>query len=66
MIVADNEEALSKEKEMLRKNINGLIKKRKLSKAQKLLVKEEFKPWSRVTQAKVRGYWYLFFFKMTN
>ncbi|GMN63565.1 hypothetical protein TIFTF001_032733 [Ficus carica] len=53
MIVADNEEALSKEKEMLRKNINGLIKKRKLSKAQKLLVKEGFKPWSRVTQAKL-------------
>ncbi|EXB42920.1 DNA-directed RNA polymerase 3 [Morus notabilis] len=52
-IVADNEEALSKEKEVLRKNINGLIRKRKLSKAQRLLVKGEFKPWSRVTQAKL-------------
>lgn len=64
--VADNEERLSKEKEMLRRNIIGLIKTRRLSKAQRLLVKEEFKPWSRDTQAKVCGSWHLLFFKVVN
>ncbi|XP_030510835.2 DNA-directed RNA polymerase 3B, chloroplastic [Cannabis sativa] len=51
--VDDNEEGLSKEKEILRKNIIGLIRTRRLSLAQKLLVKEEFEPWSRETQAKL-------------
>ncbi|XP_062078452.1 DNA-directed RNA polymerase 3B, chloroplastic [Humulus lupulus] len=51
--VDDNEEGQSKEKEILRKNIIGLIRTRRLSLAQKLLVKEEFEPWSRETQAKL-------------
>ncbi|PON70429.1 DNA-directed RNA polymerase, phage-type [Parasponia andersonii] len=51
--VAHSEEDLSKEKEILRKNIIGLIRTRRLSKAQRLLVKEEFKPWSRDIQAKL-------------
>ena len=54
IIAADNEEALIKEKELVRKNINGLIRRRKLTNAQKLLIKEEFKPWTRDVQAKVR------------
>ena len=55
-IVADTEDGLHKEKQILRKRINSLIRKRKLKEAQKLLKKEEFKPWGRDTQAKVCGY----------
>lgn len=51
--LAENDEGLSKEKEMLRKRINGLVRRKRLSEVQKLLRKEEFKPWGRDTQAKV-------------
>ncbi|KAJ0089909.1 hypothetical protein Patl1_14511 [Pistacia atlantica] len=52
-IVADFQEVLSKEKEMLRKRVNGLIKKNMLIEVQKLLKNEETKPWGRDTQAKL-------------
>ncbi|KAL0013443.1 hypothetical protein SO802_000512 [Lithocarpus litseifolius] len=51
-IVADTEDGLHKEKQILRKRVNSLIRKRKLKEAQKLLQKEEFKPWGQDTQAK--------------
>ncbi|KAM1061407.1 hypothetical protein ACFX2G_026385 [Malus domestica] len=50
--VAD-EDSLIKEKEILRKRVNVLIKRKRLREVQKLLVKEEFKPWGRDTQAKL-------------
>ncbi|XP_050940583.1 DNA-directed RNA polymerase 3, chloroplastic isoform X1 [Cucumis melo] len=46
-------ECLSKEKEVLRKRVNGLIRRRRLKEVQKLLKKEEFKAWGRDTQAKL-------------
>lgn len=52
-IVADSEDGLHKEKEILRKRVNSLIRKRRLKEVQKLLKKEEFKPWGRDTQAKL-------------
>ncbi|KAM1808968.1 hypothetical protein TB2_025453 [Malus domestica] len=48
-----DEDSLIKEKEILRKRINVLIKRKRLREVQKLLVKEEFKPWGRDTQAKL-------------
>lgn len=50
--VAD-EDGLSKEKEILRKRVNGLIRRKRLVEVQKLLKKEDMKPWGRDTQAKV-------------
>lgn len=55
--LAENEEGPSKEKEILRKRINGLVRRKRLSEVQKLLRKEEFKPWGRDTQAKVCDLW---------
>ncbi|KAB1211984.1 DNA-directed RNA polymerase 3, chloroplastic [Morella rubra] len=52
-ILTDTEESLCKEKEILRKRVNSLIRKRRLKEAQKLLKKEEFTPWGRDTQAKL-------------
>lgn len=52
-IIADTEEVLSKEKELLRKRVNSLIKSKRVMEAQKLLKNEETKPWGRDTQAKV-------------
>ncbi|XP_022158152.1 DNA-directed RNA polymerase 3, chloroplastic isoform X2 [Momordica charantia] len=46
-------QCLSKEKEILRKRVNGLIRRRRLKEVQKLLKKEEFKAWGRDTQAKL-------------
>ncbi|TQD88521.1 hypothetical protein C1H46_025941 [Malus baccata] len=43
-VVAD-EDSLSKEKEILRKHVNVLIKRKRLREVQNLLVKEEIKPW---------------------
>lgn len=60
-ILTDTEESLCKEKEILRKRVNSLIRKRRLKEAQKLLKKEEFTPWGRDTQAKVRAYFFIFF-----
>lgn len=51
--LADNEEGLNKEKDILRKRVNGLIRRNRLKEVQKLLRKEEIKPWGRDTQAKV-------------
>lgn len=59
-IVADNEEDMSKEKEMLRKRVNRLIKSKRLIEVQKLLKNEEIKPWGRDTQAKVCSFHYSF------
>ncbi|CAL2275528.1 unnamed protein product [Prunus armeniaca] len=50
--VAD-EDGLSKEKEILRKRVNGLIRRKRLNEVQKLLIKEEMKPWGRDKQAKL-------------
>ncbi|KAF5469416.1 hypothetical protein F2P56_013494 [Juglans regia] len=52
-IVAGTEEGLRKEKEILMKHVNSLVRKRRLKEVQKLLKKEEIKPWSRDTQAKL-------------
>ncbi|KAH9806287.1 DNA-directed RNA polymerase 3 [Citrus sinensis] len=52
-IIADTEEVLSKEKELLRKRVNSLIKSKRVMEAQKLLKNEETKPWGRDTQAKL-------------
>ncbi|KAK4853516.1 hypothetical protein QYF36_010423 [Acer negundo] len=52
-IVADSQEVLCKEKEILRKRVNGLIKSKRLVEVQKLLKNEEYKPWGRDTQAKL-------------
>ncbi|CAK9315095.1 unnamed protein product [Citrullus colocynthis] len=46
-------ECLSKEKEVLRRRVNGLIRRRRLKEVRKLLKKEEFKAWGRDTQAKL-------------
>ncbi|XP_023537295.1 DNA-directed RNA polymerase 3B, chloroplastic-like isoform X2 [Cucurbita pepo subsp. pepo] len=44
---------LNEEKELLRKRVNSLIRRRRLKEVQKLLKKEEFKDWGRDTQAKL-------------
>ncbi|XP_023546565.1 DNA-directed RNA polymerase 3, chloroplastic-like [Cucurbita pepo subsp. pepo] len=51
--VPGDAQCLSKEKEVLRKRVNGLIRRRRLKEVQKLLKKEEFKAWGRDTQAKL-------------
>ncbi|XP_022969563.1 DNA-directed RNA polymerase 3B, chloroplastic isoform X1 [Cucurbita maxima] len=43
----------NQEKELLRKRVNSLIRRRRLKEVQKLLKKEEFKDWGRDTQAKL-------------
>lgn len=60
--VAD-EDGLSKEKEILRKRVNGLIRRKRLNEVQKLLIKEEMKPWGRDKQAKVCCFEYFVFFQ---
>lgn len=52
-VIADTEDVLSKEKELLRKRVNSLIRSKRVMEAQKLLKHEETKPWGRDTQAKV-------------
>lgn len=56
-IVAGTEEGLRKEKEILMKHVNSLVRKRRLKEVQKLLKKEQIKPWNRDTQAKVCCSW---------
>lgn len=56
-IGAGTEEGLQKEKEILRKHVNSLVRKRRLKEVQKLLKKTEIKPWGRDTQAKVCCSW---------
>jgi hypothetical protein len=64
-ILADTEEGLRKEKEILRKRVNSLIRTRRLKDVQKLLKNEEFEAWGRDTQAKVCGY-LMFCFHLDN
>ncbi|XP_057950136.1 DNA-directed RNA polymerase 3, chloroplastic-like [Malania oleifera] len=52
-IVPCTEDSLSKEKEILRKRVKSMIRRKKLMAVQKLLKKEEFEPWSRDTHAKL-------------
>ncbi|XP_050213879.1 DNA-directed RNA polymerase 3, chloroplastic [Mercurialis annua] len=49
----DAQENLGKEKEILRKRVNCLIKRKRLSDVQKLVKNEEMKPWGRDKQAKL-------------
>ncbi|XVE63488.1 hypothetical protein DITRI_Ditri07aG0024400 [Diplodiscus trichospermus] len=51
--IIDEDKGLSKEKEILRKRINGLIRRRRLMEVQKLVKNEEIKPWGRDAQAKL-------------
>ena len=59
-IVANTEEVLGKEKEMLRKRVNSLIRSKRFMEAQKLQKNEGKKPWGRDTQAKVCAFWHCF------
>ncbi|GAV88805.1 RNA_pol domain-containing protein [Cephalotus follicularis] len=52
-IESDAQETLRKEKELLRKRVNSLIRRKKLVEVQKLVKFEEIEPWSRDTQAKL-------------
>uniref|UniRef100_A0A2P2MP54 DNA-directed RNA polymerase n=1 Tax=Rhizophora mucronata TaxID=61149 RepID=A0A2P2MP54_RHIMU len=51
--MVETQEGLSKDKEMLRKRLNSLIRRRRLIEVQNLVKSEEFKPWGRDTQAKL-------------
>ncbi|XVF34354.1 hypothetical protein REPUB_Repub18cG0052600 [Reevesia pubescens] len=51
--IIDEVQGLSKEKEILRKRVNSLIRRRRLIEAQKLVKNEEIKPWGRDAQAKL-------------
>lgn len=53
---------MSKEKEILRKRVNSLIRRRRLIEVQKLIKNEEIKPWGRDAQAKVCSLLHTFFF----
>lgn len=48
-----NHEASVKEKEMLRKRVKSLLRRKRLVEVQNLVKDEEMKPWGRDTQAKV-------------
>lgn len=49
----DEVQGLSKEKEILKKRVNSLIRRRRLVEVQKLVKNEEIKPWGRDAQAKL-------------
>ncbi|XP_011018068.1 PREDICTED: DNA-directed RNA polymerase 3, chloroplastic [Populus euphratica] len=49
----DVQESMDKEKEMLRKRVNSLIRRKRLMEVQNLVKQDETKPWSRGTQAKL-------------
>ncbi|XWS73124.1 hypothetical protein CRYUN_Cryun02cG0098400 [Craigia yunnanensis] len=51
--IIDEVQGLSKEKELLRKRVNSLIRRRRLIEVQKLVKNEEIKPWGRDAQAKL-------------
>ncbi|XP_048228185.1 DNA-directed RNA polymerase 3, chloroplastic [Ricinus communis] len=51
--ISGAQESLGKEKEILRKRVNSLIRRKKLIEVQKLVKNEEMKPWGRDTQAKL-------------
>lgn len=63
---ADAEESAGKEKEILRKRVNSLIKRKRLLDVQKLVKTEEMKPWGRDTQAKVRVHYVISLRWLTN
>ncbi|CAK9168888.1 unnamed protein product [Ilex paraguariensis] len=52
-IVAQTQEELSKDTEMLRTRVKSLIKRKRIIEVQKLVKNEETKPWGRDTQAKL-------------
>ncbi|XP_061951739.1 DNA-directed RNA polymerase 3, chloroplastic isoform X1 [Populus nigra] len=47
------QETMDKEKEVLRKRVNSLIRRKRLMEVQNLVKQDETKPWSRGTQAKL-------------
>ncbi|KAJ6382197.1 hypothetical protein OIU77_030783 [Salix suchowensis] len=49
----DVQESMDKEKEMLRKRVNNLIRRKRLMEVQNLVKQDETKPWSRDKQAKL-------------
>ncbi|OAY31446.1 DNA-directed RNA polymerase 3B, chloroplastic isoform X2 [Manihot esculenta] len=49
----DAQQNLGREKEILRKRVNNLIRRKRLTEVQKLVKNEEMKPWGRDTQAKL-------------
>nr|TKR71594.1 hypothetical protein D5086_0000301180 [Populus alba] len=49
----DVQESMDKEKEMLRKRVNSLIRRKRLMEVQNLVIQDETKPWSRDKQAKL-------------
>ena len=49
----DVQESMEKEKEMLRKRVNSLIRRKRLMEVQNLVIQDETKPWNRDKQAKV-------------
>ncbi|KAL1097043.1 hypothetical protein V6Z11_D05G009100 [Gossypium hirsutum] len=51
--IVDEVQGASKEKEILRKRVNSLIRRRRLTEVQKLVKNEEIKPWGRDAQAKL-------------
>ncbi|MBA0690179.1 hypothetical protein Goari_007873, partial [Gossypium aridum] len=51
--IVDEVQGASKEKEILRKRVNSLIRRRRLTEVQKLVKNEEIKPWGRDAQAKI-------------
>ncbi|XP_039071810.1 DNA-directed RNA polymerase 3, chloroplastic-like isoform X1 [Hibiscus syriacus] len=51
--IVDEVQGVSKEKEILRKRVNSLIRRRRLIEVQKLVKNEEIKPWGRDAQAKL-------------
>ncbi|XP_022731756.1 DNA-directed RNA polymerase 3, chloroplastic isoform X4 [Durio zibethinus] len=52
--IIDEVQGVSKEKEILRKRVNSLIKRRRLTEVKKLVKNEEIKPWGRDAQAKAK------------
>ncbi|CAI9098734.1 OLC1v1035430C3 [Oldenlandia corymbosa var. corymbosa] len=50
---ADNEEQMSTETILLRKRVKSLLKRNRISEAQKLVKSDKFKPWGRDIQAKL-------------
>ena len=61
-IVAQTQDDLSKETNMLKKRVIKLIKRKRLREVQKLVKDEEIKSWSRDAQAKVFVLQYYCFF----
>ncbi|KAM7252703.1 hypothetical protein ACFE04_008212 [Oxalis oulophora] len=52
-LVPNTQDDLNKEKEVLRKRVNSLIRRKKLTEVQKLVKTEEIEHWGRAVQAKL-------------